>query len=376
MADDLSAEQQAVADGVESWLASGLRGWRLLTGPAGTGKTFVASRLGEGKRTLFCAMTGKAAGVLRSNGVDATTLHKAIYAPDEVMVDGKWQTRFVPKEGALDGIDLVVLDECSMATAQVATDLLSFGVPVLVLGDPAQLPPVGGPGYFDQRQADWSLTEIRRQALESGIIRLATDVREGRGVGAPDSYAPDCAVITVSEAALCEDRLLEWASDDSAAIIVGTHRMRHHFNGVYRAAAGVSSPLPVAGDRLLCLQNDHRRGLLNGDIWRALDDAVSTGPDTFEVTLRNDAGDVLRPECWKHEFDGRADQLDAMSWRRKSEHARFTFGYAITCHKMQGSAAEKCLVWDESYAFRDQADRWLYTAVTRAQKQLILVRRD
>ena len=369
---DLSAEQQAVADGVEAWLASGLRGWRLLTGPAGTGKTFVASRLGEGKRTLFCAMTGKAAGVLRSNGVDATTLHKAIYAPDEVMVDGKWQTRFVPREGALDGVDLVVLDECSMATAQVATDLLSFGVPVLVLGDPAQLPPVGGPGYFDQRQADWSLTEIRRQALESGITRLATDVREGRGVGPPASYAPECAVISVEEASDNEERLLEWCD----VVIVGTHRTRHHINGVLRAGAGITSALPVKGEQLLCLQNDHRRGLLNGDLWHVESDAQITGLETFDVLVRSDAGDRLMLSCWRHEFEGRSAELDAMSWRRKSEHARFTFGYAITCHKAQGSGFNRVLVWDEGYAFRENADRWRYTAITRAAKQLVYVRRD
>lgn len=371
---DLSDEQRAVSDGVEAWLASGGAGWRLLTGPAGTGKTFVASRLGEGRRTLFCAMTGKAAGVLRARGVEATTLHKAIYAPDEVKdsATGKWVTRFTPREGALDDVDLVVLDECSMASPQVATDLLSYGKPVLVLGDPAQLPPVGGPGYFDQGEPDWTLTEIRRQALDSGIIRLATDVREGRGVGAPAQYAPDCVVIGVDEATALEEQLLAWCD----VVIVGTHRMRHHLNAAMRAAAGITSPLPVAGDHLLCLQNDHRRGLLNGDLWTALSDAQVSGSDSFEIAVGSDAGDRLILSCWRHEFEDRAKQLDALPWRARCANARFCFGYAVTCHKMQGSSANKVLVWDEGYAFREHADRWRYTAITRAAKQLVYVRRD
>lgn len=370
---NLSPEQQSVRDGVESWLASGGVGWRLLIGPAGTGKTHLAARLGADRWTLFCAMTGKAAGVLRSRGVEANTLHKAIYVPDEVRgEDGKWTTKFVPKEGALDDVDLVVLDECSMCTAQVAHDLLSFGVPVLVLGDPAQLPPVGGPGYFDQRAPDWSLTEIHRQALDSGILRLATDVREGRGVGAPHLYAPDCAVITADEASSAEEQLLSWAD----VIIVGTHRSRHYFNGVVRARSGYTSPLPRAGEQLICLQNDHRRGLLNGQLWIARSDAQERGPDWFELAIESDDGAVLLAECWKHEFDGRSEQLDALPWRARVARARFTYGYAVTCHKMQGSAAEKILVWDEGYAFREHADKWRYTAITRASKQLVYVRRD
>ncbi len=59
---------------------------------------------------------------------------------------------------------LVVIDECSMVDADLGNDLLSFGVPVLVLGDPAQLPPLRGGGFFTEAEPDVMLTEVHRQA--------------------------------------------------------------------------------------------------------------------------------------------------------------------------------------------------------------------
>src|SRR5690606_12714869 len=77
----------------------------------------------------------------------------------------------------LEGAGLVIIDECSMVDEQMGKDLESFGVKILVLGDPFQLPPVKGQGYFTDAQPDFLLTEIHRQAADNPIIRLATDVR-------------------------------------------------------------------------------------------------------------------------------------------------------------------------------------------------------
>ena len=73
---------------------------------------------------------------------------------------------------------LVVIDECSMVDDRMGQDLLSFGTKVLVLGDPAQLPPVRGSGFFtDTETPDVMLTEIHRQAKDNPIIAMATKVR-------------------------------------------------------------------------------------------------------------------------------------------------------------------------------------------------------
>jgi exodeoxyribonuclease-5 len=77
---------------------------------------------------------------------------------------------------------LIVLDEVSMVGAAMARDLLAFGKPILVLGDPGQLPPIRGEGAFTRDEPDVMLTEIHRQAGQSAIIRLATLARQGRPI--------------------------------------------------------------------------------------------------------------------------------------------------------------------------------------------------
>ena len=75
---------------------------------------------------------------------------------------------------------LVIIDECSMVDEELGRDLMSFGTPILVLGDPGQLPPISGGGFFTEHEPDFLLTEIHRQARDNPIIRMALDVREGR----------------------------------------------------------------------------------------------------------------------------------------------------------------------------------------------------
>src|SRR6202035_4167275 len=75
---------------------------------------------------------------------------------------------------------LIVIDECSMVDAELGRDLLSFRAPLLVLGDPAQLPPVQGGGFFTDAEPDAMLTEVHRQAQDDPIVRLSMQVREGQ----------------------------------------------------------------------------------------------------------------------------------------------------------------------------------------------------
>ena len=74
---------------------------------------------------------------------------------------------------------LIIIDECSMVDAELGRDLLSFGVPLLVLGDPAQLPPIQGGGFFTEAEPDVMLTEVHRQAQDDPIVRLSMEIRAG-----------------------------------------------------------------------------------------------------------------------------------------------------------------------------------------------------
>jgi exodeoxyribonuclease-5 len=114
---------------------------------------------------------------MRNKGcVGASTIHSLIYSPVDEGGATRWELN---PESEAASADLIVVDECSMVGPDLGRDLLSYGRKVLVLGDPAQLPPVDGAGFFTDRSPDWLLTEIHRQAAESPIIVLANRARQG-----------------------------------------------------------------------------------------------------------------------------------------------------------------------------------------------------
>src|SRR5712672_3660874 len=178
--------QDAALKAVAAWLKArpGSRGtpqiFRLF-GYAGTGKTTLARHLAEDVdgKVVFAAFTGKAALVMRRKGcTDASTIHSMIYRARE---SGEETPSFeLWDEAPASKASLIVIDECSMVDAELGRDLLSFGAPVLVLGDPAQLPPIQGGGFFTAAEPDAMLTEVHRQAQNDPIVRLSMDIRAGR----------------------------------------------------------------------------------------------------------------------------------------------------------------------------------------------------
>ena len=178
--------QDAALKAVADWLKAkpGKNGtppvFRLF-GYAGTGKTTLARHIAEGVdgEVKFAAFTGKAALVMRNKGCDsASTIHSLIYRARE---SGDEQPSFELWDDApASKAKLIVIDECSMVDAELGRDLMSFDCPLLVLGDPAQLPPIQGGGFFTDCEPDAMLTEVHRQAQDDPIVRMSMDIREGR----------------------------------------------------------------------------------------------------------------------------------------------------------------------------------------------------
>jgi exodeoxyribonuclease-5 len=388
-----SPQQEAALRDVSAWLKDpdGQQVFRLF-GYAGTGKTTLAKHLAQDvNNVLFGAYTGKAAHVLQQKGCPAQTIHSLIYLPKgksaeklrelELLLagiqdqDDKAEERrlalatriAVEKENMkspsftlnLDspvrGADLVIIDECSMVGEDMAEDLLHFGSKVLVLGDPAQLPPVRGSGYFTNATPDVLLTEIHRQAKGNPIIDLATIVRQG---GQLETGWYGDSVVTDkldSEQALAADQ-----------IIVGRNKTRHMVNRRMRELLGFSGIVPCEGERLVCLRNNHELGLLNGSIWIAEEVFGDDDPVPMEVRPEDE---TWRQAVLAHRTIFNGEELE---WYDRLEADEFDYGYALTCHKSQGSQWGNVMIIDESYAFRAAAKKWLYTAITRAADSVVV----
>src|SRR3954466_6196683 len=244
-----------------------------LFGYAGTGKTTLAKHIAEGVdgKVLFAAFTGKAALVMRSKGcAGASTIHSLIYRARE---SGEETPSFdLWDEAPASKADLIVIDKCSMVDAELGRDLLSFGVPVLVLGDPAQLPPISGGGYFTDAEPDAMLTEAHRQAQDDPIVRLSMLVREGHRLE-PGEYGKTSVV---RRDAFDPQRALE-----TDQILVGRNVTRRAYNGRMRERRGFNDPMPLAGDKLVCLRNNRKKGLFNGGLWQ-----VAERPTTRRQILK------------------------------------------------------------------------------------------
>ncbi len=360
-----SREQAEAIDKVGCWLKAGEPQVFRLFGYAGVGKTTLARHVAEGARgeTAFAAFTGKAAMVMRAHGcAGATTIHALIYRAVEG-ADGA-PAFTLNEDGPASRAGLIVIDECSMVGAELARDLLSFGKPILVLGDPFQLPPVKGGGFFTEAPPDMMLTAIHRQAEDNPIIRLSQIVRSGGEL--KEGVYGETRIVRRTEI----DRAQVLAADQ---VLVGVNRTRRAYNQRMRDLNGFSEPLPVAGDRLVCLRNDRAKGLINGGLWRveALGGLVK---DFVKMTVRSEdegAQKSVKVAVLKNFFEGTEADL-SYPLRRGSDE--FDYGYALTVHKAQGSQWDDVMLFDESFAFREHRARWLYTGLTRAARRLTLVR--
>ena len=361
-----SPQQDNALLAVSRWLKSGGAQVFRLFGYAGTGKTTLARHLAEtvSGDVAFAAFTGKAAHVMRGKGCQgASTIHSLIYRTRGEDENGP--TFVLNHDSDAGKADLIIIDECSMVDEEIGNDLLSFGTPVLVLGDPAQLPPIAGGGFFTESQPDVMLTEVHRQAADNPIVHLSMVAREG-GRPAEGRYGESRVV---GRDAIEQEEVL--AADQ---VLVGRNVTRRNYNTRIRELLGRESPVPVAGETLVCLRNDRKRGLLNGSLWH-VDRARKPRKGLLRYTLTPEEGEAgkartvasINPAF----FDGTADALSFPERRRSDE---FDYGYVLTVHKAQGSQWDAVMLFDESFAFRENRARWLYTGITRAAEKLTIVR--
>lgn len=361
-----SPQQLEAIDKVQRWLDDP-KGAQIfyLFGFAGTGKTTLAKYLAAtAGRVMYACYTGKAALVLRKKGCyGASTIHSLIYKAHQ---DGQGRWHFsINRDSPLRLADLLVVDEVSMVGEELGKDLCSFNRRILVLGDPGQLPPIKGEGYFINSEPNVMLTEVHRQAQDNPIIRMSMDVRQ---------YRPLVEGVYGSSEVLSRDLLTDDMLLNADQVLCGTNRNRARLNHKLRELKGFEGRFhinhPVEGDKLVCLRNKRDKGLLNGSLWEVL--AVEGRRKNLVLSVMSlDEDNVTKVvEVPENFFFGTEDQLE---WRTRMNFEEFTFGQALTVHKAQGSQWDNVTLFDDSAAFGDNHVQWMYTGLTRAAESIRVI---
>lgn len=367
-----SPQQVRAITDVRAWLSDphGKQVFRLF-GYAGTGKTTLAKELAQSVRgtVLYATFTGKAALVLRKKGCDgASTIHSLIYRVEVNEHTGE-ATFILNPESDLADAALLIVDEVSMVGKELARDLLTFGKRVLVLGDPAQLPPVRDEGFFINAAPDVMLTEVHRQAQDNPIIRMSMDIREGGRIKT-GTYGDS---LVTDRAGIGHDRLRDLVLG-ADQLLCGLNRTRVAYNRRIRQLKGLVGAAeewhPTAGDRLICLKNKRDKQIFNGGMWLASSVGDKFGCLSIEATSLDEDRAPLTLEVADEFFVGTEHKIE---WRERQKYDEFTFGWAITCHKSQGSQWDDVIIFDESGAFREARSNWLYTAITRAAQKVTVI---
>lgn len=445
-----NAGQEAAIDLLSLFLAErGERPCFLLTGYAGTGKTSLVSALTKAmaalnQSTVLLAPTGRAAKVMNHySGTNAYTIHKWIYhtesKPDQV-TDIKFSLAFNKDKNTL-----FIIDEASMIDQYLLRDLIQFvyqgeGCKMLLLGDEAQLPPVGyeeSPALqlnelkslgLTVRYAQ--LTEVARQAQDSGILSNATKVRQF--VEHP-SEAPGCIIELVQSA---EDvgllpgnemvseieRSYEEVGLEDTLIITRSNKRTNMYNQGVRAQLLWKEDMLQTGDRIMVSRNnyffteqyDGLPFLANGDmleVVRLRGERELYGYHFVDASLRSldyewevDVVlwlDTLLTDTPEKNYELQRDLYtkiaeDYPEIRTKKEMRekvaaspyynalQVRYAYAVTCHKSQGGQWKRVFI-DPGILAENTEDatanssvkqnlRWLYTALTRATEKIYLLK--
>ena len=391
-----------------------------IDGYAGSGKTYSIKHIVEGiEGVVQLAPTGKSALVAtQKTGRYTRTVHKALYIPKGSGAPNKeriseikatmdkleaqlrdwcgiteteiglhpsmvfWQKKLDAEENVNNPIfklnddtdlkraKLIYLTEASMIYESMARDLLALNVPILMEGDPGQLPPVGGDGYFMRGAPDFFLDEIHRQAEGSPILKLATMARNGEHIPLGD-YGDGCMVVKKisAELALQADQ-----------IIVGKNETRHKKNYAARLMKGFISSevinddvfVPRTGEKLICLRNNDDEGVINGSLWKCLKAERYTASKLHMKVMEEGCNYATNVTAHSQLFRGLLQKQMPQWMLCQRGVTQFDFGYAITCHKSQGSQWDFVVVYDESRNM-GSSKQWLYTALTRAAKRLVIV---
>lgn len=382
----LYSDQKDALDLIYNWTMKGPSLYITVGGYAGVGKTTLMAEyrkiLGENNKKLkvsFASFTGRATRVLANKlkigkaiykQDSVSTIHSLIYSP---ILNSKqniigWKLKDELK------VDLIVIDEASMIDEGLWRDLLSFGLPIVAVGDHGQLPPIKG-SFNLMEKPMVRLEKIHRQAKDNPIIKLSLLAREngfipirqfGKNVIKIDRNGFD------SQNQI-ENQLQSYST--STIVLCGYNRTRVKLNQFIRQSLGFESEDPISGDRVICLKNNHKKNIFNGMLG-TIQSIQNKNDNWYEAQiLMDDEESLFEGLIYKDQFGSMTTQNFTGKRVKQLAGDLFDFGYGLTVHKAQGSQVKKAIVFEERFPKMDNLmwKRWLYTAVTRAEEELFVV---
>jgi exodeoxyribonuclease-5 len=399
-------DQDRALEEIKSWFNNSKKRshYMVLSGYAGTGKStllsWIQTRLGlRNHDIIFTSFTGKATNVLARQGLRCCTLHRLLYHFKFNQKTGTYIT-----ELKLEGLGecLVVVDEASMTSKKLFEDLMKIhgNFKVLFVGDDAQLPPVDSE-FNIMEMPDFRLTKVLRQAALNPIIRLATKIRNGEDWKIEKSINEDgLGYMPVTEEALQSAIEREFEND---VFLCSTNRDRVSINTHIRdeiidkrkkepdkepdsldtifVSSSKKPGVIGVGDRIIILDNCKKQAVFNGQLFM-VSKYRKVSPHRIimygnEVGVDDSRSITLHPYNFAQEkaisrFDlSKKYRLDFKNMGVSGDYA-----YCLTVHKSQGSEFDNVFLQlkeSDKYIWGDMYNRWLYTAVTRASKNLYFV---
>lgn len=372
-----------------------------LSGYAGVGKTFLTSYLAQriyknGESIAFCALTGKAASVLRdklekANALYSTssvsTIHSLIYIP---VVDKKGKVSWIKKPNIEH--DIIIIDEASMVNKELFKDLLTYNKPIVCIGDAGQLPAIGTEINL-VRDADYKLTKIHRQCEDSPIIKMSLKARTD-GILSRKTYGKTAIktsfIFDPISQKIINNFIKKYACNIDSQMLCGMHYTRVKLNNMVRNTFNKTKEYAEVNEKIVCQTNDRNNEVYNGTHATVVE--IINEDDSFiEMHVRIAENNRLYTTIASKKLFGLTkyddvetflqtddfiDKLERFMKTSKSDNFNhWDFGYALTTHRAQGSEWENVLLFEEYNQFqtKDIRKRWLYTGITRAKTKLAVI---
>lgn len=386
-------------------------GVMVINGKGGTGKTTVLTGLIESlidENYISCALSGKAANVLQSKGLNSATIHRMLQVDKNGI--------FVYNEKNKLPYDIVIIDESSMVNSYLFSCILKAipdGASVILVGDNGQLAPIGISAVFNdlldtQYYPNKELTQVHRQAQKSGILSSANLIRDGHKINGRYSYEQQ----TYGE---LQDMILfpmKTREEISPLILEIAEGYKNKYPDTWLYEFQIITALKQRGENSVVSLNKKLQEIFNdlnknyiergGYQYREGDKIIHSGNnygvkvyadlDTYLNIVEDELEDEVNPELIHEDdvFNGTLGKIVYLNFAKREAVIEFEsidglvvydsealskieLGYAITIHRSQGIGVKNVLVTFDYVAYKMLSKQLVYTAFTRASNKLVVI---